>query len=76
MVGVTDLDLALRLADCVVIVTDHSGYDWQFIQAYQERLVDTRHMIGDKRWDKSTLTSAAATDTVEFIPICLIPNIE
>ena len=69
MVGVTDLDLALHLADCVVIVTDHTAYDWQFIAAYQERLVDTRHMIGHKRWDKSTLAGAAVTDTVSLIRV-------
>ena len=69
MVGVTDLALALRLADCVVVVTDHAAYDWQFIAAYQERLVDTRHMIGHKRWDKSTLAGAAVTDTVSLIRV-------
>ena len=44
MVGVTDLDLALRLADCVVIVTDHSAYDWSLITAYTSTIVDTRHV--------------------------------
>ena len=44
MVGVTDLDLALRLADCVVVVTDHSAYDWSLIAAYTFTIVDTRHV--------------------------------
>ena len=44
MVGVTDLALALRLVDCVVIVTDHSGYDWSLIAAYTTTIVDTRHV--------------------------------
>ena len=44
MVGVTDLALALRLADCVVIVTDHSTYDWSLIAAYTTTIVDTRHV--------------------------------
>jgi len=44
MVGVTDFDLALRLADCVVITTDHSGYDWQTIISQIATLVDTRHV--------------------------------
>ena len=49
MVGVTDLDLVLRLADCVVVTTDHSIYNWASIQAYQERLIDTRHITANKR---------------------------
>jgi len=44
MVGVTDLELALRLADCVVVVTDHSAYDWSLIAAYTSTIVDTRHV--------------------------------
>ena len=40
MVGVTDLLLALRLADCVVIATDHSTYDWKSIHADQDWLVE------------------------------------
>jgi UDP-N-acetyl-D-glucosamine dehydrogenase len=44
MVGVTDLTLALRLADCAVIVTDHSGYDWGQISHYTAQIVDTRHV--------------------------------
>ena len=31
MVGVTDLALALRMADCIVIATDHTSYDWAAI---------------------------------------------
>ena len=43
MVGVTDLDLALCLADCVVVVTDHAAYDWPFIFTQNSRIIDTRH---------------------------------
>ena len=46
MVGVTNLDLALRLADCVVIVTDHSAYDWAILPRHTNCIVDTRHIIG------------------------------
>ena len=46
MVGVTDLAPALRLADCVVVVTDHSAYDWAILPRHTNCLVDTRHIIG------------------------------
>ncbi|MCP4166250.1 MAG: nucleotide sugar dehydrogenase [Chloroflexi bacterium] len=41
----TDLDEALAAADCVVIVTDHSNYDWQRIATTCGALVDTRHVV-------------------------------
>ena len=41
----TDLDKALSEADCVVIVTDHSAYDWQDIRRKSTLIVDTRHVI-------------------------------
>jgi UDP-N-acetyl-D-glucosamine dehydrogenase len=33
----------LRGQDCVVIVTDHSAYDWRFIVEHSSLLVDTRN---------------------------------
>ena len=39
-----DLDVALAAADCVVVVTDHSSYDWAAIAAASRALVDTRHV--------------------------------
>ncbi len=41
--SVTDLDAALAEADCVVVATDHSSYDWAEIVAKAIVLVDTRH---------------------------------
>ncbi len=41
--SVTDLDAALAAADCVVVATDHSSYDWAEIVAKAAVLVDTRH---------------------------------
>lgn len=38
----TDLNAALAVADCVMVVTDHSCYDWAAIRQ-QARMVDTRH---------------------------------
>lgn len=42
MVGVTDLGMALHLADCTIIVTDHSTYNWEQIFIKATVLVDTR----------------------------------
>ncbi len=39
-----DLEQALHAADCVVIVTDHSVYDWGDIVRRAACLVDTRHV--------------------------------
>ncbi len=41
----SNLDAALAEADCVVIVTDHSSYDWAHIAKRAALLVDTRHVL-------------------------------
>lgn len=46
MAGITDLNAALRSMDCVVIVTDHSAYDWDAIAAEAHCIVDTRRVLG------------------------------
>ncbi|MGA2819263.1 MAG: nucleotide sugar dehydrogenase [Anaerolineales bacterium] len=43
---VTDLKGALRRADCVVITTPHSSYDWPQILAESALIVDTRNALG------------------------------
>lgn len=43
--GLTDLDAALRTHDCVIIATDHTGYDWQSIKAQSRLIIDTRNAI-------------------------------
>ncbi len=40
-----DLESALRAADCVVIVTDHSVYDWRHVSQMATALVDTRNVV-------------------------------
>lgn len=45
MVGITDLDTALKLVDCVVIATDHSAYDWTQVADKAALIVDTRHVL-------------------------------
>jgi len=41
-----DLDAALERADCVVVATDHSAYDWAAIDRQARLVVDTRRAIG------------------------------
>jgi UDP-N-acetyl-D-glucosamine dehydrogenase len=36
-------DVLLDHADCVVIVTDHTAYDWQHVLDHSRLVVDTRH---------------------------------
>jgi UDP-N-acetyl-D-glucosamine dehydrogenase len=38
----------IRAADCVMIVTNHSGYDWAKIEAFSSALVDCRHVLGNR----------------------------
>ena len=45
MVGVTDLDVALSMSDCVVIATDHDAYHWDEVARKGALIVDTRHGI-------------------------------
>ena len=45
MRSVADLDAALAAADVVVIVTDHSAYDWDRVASRARLVVDTRHVL-------------------------------
>lgn len=38
-------ELALRQADCVVVVTDHSVYDWVWVADCSQLIVDTRNAL-------------------------------
>ena len=40
-----DLDAALAAADCVMVVTDHSSYDWPSVRRQARLVVDTRHVL-------------------------------
>jgi UDP-N-acetyl-D-glucosamine dehydrogenase len=37
----------LRSYDCVIVATDHSAYDPEFIVEHSELVIDTRNLIGD-----------------------------
>ena len=39
---------AVRDADCVVIITDHSDYDYSAILEAANYIVDTRNALGEK----------------------------
>jgi UDP-N-acetyl-D-glucosamine dehydrogenase len=43
---VPDLKGALNRADCVVIITPHSSYDWRQVLAESALIVDTRNALG------------------------------
>jgi len=49
LVSETDLGAALDAADCVVVVTDHSWYDWPAIRVRAKAIVDTRHVTCTNR---------------------------
>lgn len=42
MEAVLSLDAALQEADCTVIATDHTAYDWHYIHQNAKLIVDTR----------------------------------
>ncbi len=46
MTSVPDLMDAIRAADCVAIITDHSEYDYAWILATAGLIVDTRNALG------------------------------
>jgi UDP-N-acetyl-D-glucosamine dehydrogenase len=43
--SVQDVEAALQAADCGILVTDHSAYDWERLRACNPWLVDTRHVL-------------------------------
>jgi UDP-N-acetyl-D-glucosamine dehydrogenase len=56
MFSVSDLNLAIRSADCVVIVTNHSSYDFEAILENSRLVVDTRNALGSKGRDHPKVT--------------------
>jgi UDP-N-acetyl-D-glucosamine dehydrogenase len=51
---------ALKKADCVVLVTDHSAFDYPMIARESRALVDTRHAVADRaKLDKQAAAKAA-----------------
>jgi UDP-N-acetyl-D-glucosamine dehydrogenase len=48
----------LHLQDCVVIVTDHSAYDWKFVAEHAPLLVDTRNATRGLRTNRDRIVRA------------------
>ena len=49
MVSVANLDAALAEADCVLIATDHTSYDWPELYKQARLVVDTRATLGQEQ---------------------------
>jgi UDP-N-acetyl-D-glucosamine dehydrogenase len=45
MAAIEDPATAMQEADCTVIVTDHSSYDWPWIDQHAKLIVDTRRAL-------------------------------
>jgi UDP-N-acetyl-D-glucosamine dehydrogenase len=52
---VPDLMAAVKSADCVVVVTDHSGYDWPKIANHASLIVDTRNALDGTTSDEDKI---------------------
>lgn len=48
-------DNLLKASDCVVVVADHSEYDWAWIANHSDLIVDTRNTLKDVRDPKATI---------------------
>jgi UDP-N-acetyl-D-glucosamine dehydrogenase len=48
----------LRTGDCVLIVTDHSAYDWGWIARHAPLVVDTRNATRGVADPKATIVHA------------------
>jgi len=65
MTGVDDLHEALSEADSVVIVTDHSVYDWEEIRKRSRLLIDTRRALLPSEQKKPQSPSAGRSLPVQ-----------
>jgi UDP-N-acetyl-D-glucosamine dehydrogenase len=50
-----DLAAAVKAADCVVIVTNHSAFDYDMILKESKLIIDTRNALGNKGRDKANV---------------------
>lgn len=48
----------LAAQDCVLIVTDHTGFDYQFIAEHSQLIVDTRNAVGNVDAIRATVVKA------------------
>lgn len=50
-----DLSAAVKDADCVVIVTNHSAFDYEMVLKESKLIIDTRNALGSKGRDKANV---------------------
>lgn len=43
--GINDLAKGMAQADCVIVATDHSSYDWALVKRHAPLLIDTRNAV-------------------------------
>ena len=48
----------LRSRDCILVVTDHSAYDWTWVSKHAQLIVDTRDALREINTDRSTIVRA------------------
>jgi UDP-N-acetyl-D-glucosamine dehydrogenase len=60
--GNADLDKGLSEADCIVIATDHSTYDWEAVRRQASLVVDTRNALGNLPSEPAAAPMAASDD--------------
>ncbi len=49
-----DLGPALEASDCVMVVTNHAGYDWSDISSKSRLVIDTRNALGGLAGERET----------------------
>jgi len=60
--GDAELDKGLSEADCIVIATDHSTYDWETVRRQASLIVDTRNALGNLPSEPAAAPMAASDD--------------
>ncbi len=68
--SVQDLRAAVASTDCVVIVTDHSAYDWDRLAREIHTVVDTRHALsspGVSAYESGLLSGARSGSSHEAV---------
>ena len=49
---------SLQQADCILLATDHTAYDYDFILQHAKLIVDTRHVFNGRKGAEKKVTMA------------------
>ena len=49
---------SLQQADCILLATDHTAYDYDFILQHAKLIVDTRHVFNRRKGAEKKVTMA------------------